>query len=60
MAGQLASGGLKVNRETKGLVNKVMKFGLKYEFFRNFIFNKARQQVMKMSGGLYPAPLKVI
>lgn len=36
-----------------------MNFGLKYEFFRNFVFNKARAQVMKMSGGLYPAPLKV-
>lgn len=60
MASQLASNTLKVNRETKGLVNKVMKTGLKFEFFRNFVFNKARQQVMKLSGGLYPAPLRVI
>lgn len=29
------------------------------EFVRNMIFKKAREQVMKMTGGLYPAPLKV-
>lgn len=58
-ANQLASGQLKVHRKTKGLVNKLIKFALKYEFARNFIFGKAREKVMKMSQGLYPAPLKV-
>lgn len=58
-AKKLASGELRVDRTKKGLVDKVMNHGMKYEFFRNFILNKARQQVMKMSGGLYPAPLKV-
>lgn len=59
-AQKLASNELKVDRTKKGLVDKVTNLGLKYEFFRNFIFNKARAQVMKMSGGLYPAPLKII
>ena len=27
---------------------------------RNYVFSKARQQVMKMTGGLYPAPLKIL
>lgn len=58
-AKQLADGDLKPNRETKGLVNKIIKFALKYEFARNLIFGKAREKVMKMSQGLYPAPLKV-
>lgn len=36
-----------------------MNFGLKYEFVRNLIFQKAKDQVLKMTNGLYPAPLKV-
>lgn len=35
-------------------------FALGFQFVRNQIFNKARNQVMKMSLGLYPAPLKII
>ena len=27
---------------------------------RNFFFKKARSKVMKMSHGLYPAPLKIL
>ncbi|XP_065199855.1 trifunctional enzyme subunit alpha, mitochondrial [Planococcus citri] len=57
---QLADGGLKPNRQTKGLVNKIINFALKYEFARNYIFGKAREKVMKMSQGLYPAPLRII
>lgn len=58
-AQQLANGDLKPNRETKGLINKIINFALKYESPRNFIFGKARDKVMKMSQGLYPAPLRV-
>ena len=31
-----------------------------YDFGRNFVFNKAKAQVMKASGGHYPAPLKIL
>lgn len=36
-----------------------MDFAFSIDFVKDKIFDKARQQVMKMSGGLYPAPLKV-
>ncbi|CAB3383376.1 Hypothetical predicted protein [Cloeon dipterum] len=58
-ARQLATGELKINRE-KGLVDKVLKFALNYEFVRNQIFGKAKQAIMKQTGGLYPAPLKIL
>lgn len=32
---------------------------MQWEFVKNMIFNKAKEQVMKASRGLYPAPLKV-
>lgn len=49
-----------VDRSKKGLVAKATETAIGIEFIRNYIFKKAREQVMKMSGGLYPAPLKVI
>lgn len=40
-------------------MKKAMSFAMDIEFVRNKVFGKAKEQVMKMSGGLYPAPLKV-
>lgn len=57
-ARDIALGNLKVNRK-KSLIDKVMNLALKYNFAKDFIFNKAKDQVMKMTNGLYPAPLKV-
>lgn len=48
-----------MNREKTGLVAKATEYAMGLEFVRNMIFKKAREQVMKMTGGLYPAPLKV-
>lgn len=48
-----------VDRSKKGLVAKATETAMGIEFIRNYVFKKAREQVMKMSGGLYPAPLKV-
>lgn len=59
-ARDIALGNLKVNRRKKSLVDKVMNFALKYNFAKDFIFNKAKDQVMKLTGGLYPAPLKIL
>lgn len=47
-----------VDRSKKGIA-KLTEHAFEYEFVRNFVFKKAREQVMKMSNGLYPAPLKV-
>ncbi|XP_070498952.1 trifunctional enzyme subunit alpha, mitochondrial [Chironomus tepperi] len=60
VAKDLASGKLKVNREKTGLVHKVTEYAMSLEFVKNFVFKKARDQVMKMSAGLYPAPLKIL
>lgn len=60
IAKDLATGKLKVDRSTKSPVDKIMNFALKYNFVKDQIFSKAKAQVMKMSGGLYPAPLRIL
>lgn len=57
-AKNIASGELKVERK-KPLLDQIISFALKYEWIRNKIFDNAKEKVMKMSGGLYPAPLRV-
>lgn len=59
VAKQIANGKLKVDRTKKSLIDKALGFALQYNWVKDQVFGKARQQVMKMSGGLYPAPLKV-
>lgn len=59
-ARDLASGKLKVDRQKKGLTDKLMNFAMDFNWVRNKVFGKAKEQVMKMSGGLYPAPLKIL
>ncbi|XP_066262915.1 trifunctional enzyme subunit alpha, mitochondrial [Euwallacea similis] len=59
VAKQLASGKLKTEKK-RSLTDKAMNFALQYDFVKDQIFKKAREQVMKLSGGLYPAPLKIL
>nr|XP_023015630.1 trifunctional enzyme subunit alpha, mitochondrial [Leptinotarsa decemlineata] len=59
IAKQLASGKLKVNRD-KSLTDKVLAYALQYNWVKDQIFKKAKGQVMKMTGGLYPAPLRIL
>ncbi|XP_022193968.2 trifunctional enzyme subunit alpha, mitochondrial [Nilaparvata lugens] len=59
-AKDLASGALKPDRSKKGLADKVMNFALQYDWVKDQVFTKAKSQVMKMTGGLYPAPLKIL
>lgn len=59
VAKDIASGTMKVDRSTKGLVPKITATVMQWDFVKNIIFNKAKEQVMKASRGLYPAPLKV-
>ncbi|KAL1472988.1 hypothetical protein MTO96_039020, partial [Rhipicephalus appendiculatus] len=55
----LADGSLKPNR-TRPLMERLMNKALQYEMVRNMVFDKAKNQVMKMTQGLYPAPLKIL
>ncbi|CRK99700.1 CLUMA_CG012970, isoform A [Clunio marinus] len=60
IAKDISSGKIKVNREKTGIVNKATEFVMGIDFVKDQIFKRARQQVMKMSAGLYPAPLKIL
>lgn len=60
VAREISTGKLKIDRSKKSMMDKVFAFVLQYDFVKDKIFGKARQQVMKMSGGLYPAPLKIL
>ena len=44
----------------KNLVEKITKLALQYDFAKDIVFNKAKDQVMKQTNGLYPAPLKIL
>lgn len=58
-AKEIVSGKIKIDRTKKGLIDSLMEMVMQNTFVLNQIFGRARAQVMKMSGGLYPAPLKV-
>lgn len=58
VAKQLAAGQLKVVRK-QSLPDKILEYALTYNWVKDKIFGKAKAQVMKMSQGLYPAPLRV-
>lgn len=59
VAKQLASGKMKIDRKKK-LPDRILSFALQYGWIKDKVFGKAREQVMKQSGGLYPAPLKIV
>jgi enoyl-CoA hydratase/long-chain 3-hydroxyacyl-CoA dehydrogenase len=59
IAKEIASGKLKVDRKKKPLMQTLLEFGLTFNWVRNQIFGQAKKQVLKLSGGLYPAPLRV-
>ncbi|BES88970.1 3-hydroxyacyl-CoA dehydrogenase, C-terminal domain [Nesidiocoris tenuis] len=57
---QLANGKIKVDRSKKGLTDKILNIALKYDWVKDQIFGRAKKQVLKMTNGLYPAPLKIL
>lgn len=60
MAGQLADGKLKINRQ-RPLVERLTRSAItRIGPARDFVFNKAKEQVNKMTNGLYPAPLRIV
>lgn len=60
IAKDLSTGKMKINRQKTGLVAQATDYVMGFDFVKDQIFKKARQQVMKMSGGLYPAPLRIL
>lgn len=59
-AQDLASKRLKIERGPKTLVDKITQQVLSINFVKDQIFKKAKAQVMKITNGLYPAPLKIL
>lgn len=59
-AKNLASGDLHPKRGPKNVMEKVMNTALQYDFVKDQVFKKAKSTVMKQSGGLYPAPLRIL
>jgi len=55
----LANGSLKVDRK-KGLMDQIMSTAFKIDFIKDMVFKKAKDQVLRLTGGLYPAPLKIL
>ena len=53
-AKNLAGGTLK----PKNLLEKLIGMALQYDLVKDKVLKKARDQVMKASGGLYPSPLR--
>ncbi|XP_022687795.1 trifunctional enzyme subunit alpha, mitochondrial-like isoform X2 [Varroa jacobsoni] len=58
-ARDLATGELKINR-ARPLTERILGYSLQIKYVRDMIFDKARGQVMKLTNGLYPAPLKIL
>lgn len=56
----LANGTVKAAPRKKNLVDKVTERLVSYDFGRNYVLKQARDKVLKMSFGNYPAPLKII
>uniref|UniRef100_A0A665X911 Trifunctional enzyme subunit alpha, mitochondrial n=1 Tax=Echeneis naucrates TaxID=173247 RepID=A0A665X911_ECHNA len=47
-------------RKEKGTMQKIQDYVMSFGFVRNQIYKTVHGKVMKMSKGLYPAPLKII
>jgi len=59
-AKKLAAGQKLTKRsKNKTIVDKVIDLALQQEWLREKFFDSAKGKVLKMTGGLYPAPLKV-
>ncbi|XP_014481844.1 PREDICTED: trifunctional enzyme subunit alpha, mitochondrial isoform X2 [Dinoponera quadriceps] len=59
-ARDLANGKLKADRSPKSIVDKITQQIMSLNFVKDMVFKKAKDQVMKATGGLYPAPLKIL
>lgn len=60
VAKDIANGNIKIDRNPKSLQDKIMNYALSYDFVKDQIFSRAKAKVMQLTGGLYPAPLKIL
>lgn len=51
---------LNIDRSSKTLIDKLMNYALSFDFVKDQVFNRTKKEVMKKTGGLYPAPLKIL
>lgn len=59
-AKKLAAGQKLAKRiKNKSLIDSAIDLALKQEWLREKFFDSAKSKVLKLTGGLYPAPLKV-
>jgi len=49
-----------VKRGPKNFTEKAMNYALQYDFVKNYVFDQAKNKVMKMTNGVYPAPLEIL
>ncbi|ELU04463.1 hypothetical protein CAPTEDRAFT_162556 [Capitella teleta] len=59
-AKDLVDGKVKKVPRKKNLMDKVMDRLLSFEWGRNYVLKQAREKVMKMTKGVYPAPLEIL
>lgn len=59
-AGQIADKTFKISRKRPLVENLTRKAITNIGPARDFVFNKAKAQVMKMTNGLYPSPLRIL
>lgn len=59
-AKDLATGQLKLTRGPKTALSKFLAFLLQYNITKDILFDMVKKRVLKMSQGLYPAPLKAL
>lgn len=59
-AKDISTGVLKIDRAPKSLVQKVTAWAFSLDFVKNQVFKQSKAQVLKMTNGLYPAPIKIL
>ncbi|XP_011309184.1 trifunctional enzyme subunit alpha, mitochondrial [Fopius arisanus] len=60
VAKDIANGTLKIDRSPKSLTGQIMNWAFTLDIVKEQIFKKSKEQVLKMTNGLYPAPLKIL
>lgn len=60
VARDITNGKLNIEHYPKTIIDKAIRYATSLDIVREHIFKKAKAQVMKMTIGLYPAPLKIL
>lgn len=58
IAKDIASGTIKVERK-QSLMDTIIANALRIKYIRDMLLGKAKESVIRATGGYYPAPLKV-